>query len=63
MEATNSKAKYEADMLEKDRQIGMLKHELDQLKRLIFGAKSERFVPTVPAAQMDLFGAAQAIVP
>lgn len=33
-----------------------LRHELDQLKRLVFGARSERFVPALPPEQLSLFG-------
>ena len=33
-----------------------LKHELTQLKRMIFGQKRERFVPSVPEEQMTLEG-------
>ena len=50
------KAEYEAALAEKQGQINALRHELDQLKRLIFSAKSERFVPTTPAEQMALWG-------
>jgi transposase len=35
-----------------------LQHELDNLKRMIFGSKSERFVPS-DSAQLGLFGQAQ----
>ncbi|MEO5776084.1 MAG: transposase, partial [Flavobacterium sp.] len=31
-----------------------LKHELDQLRRMIFGAKSERFVPAAHPSQLNL---------
>ena len=31
-----------------------LEHELDQLKRLIFGSRHERFVPSVPQEQLHL---------
>jgi len=31
-----------------------LKHELDQLRRMIFGAKSERFVPAAHPTQLNL---------
>ena len=54
MEATVSKAEYEALKA----QNNALRHELDQLKRMLFGATSERFVPTtVPAEQLALWPA------
>lgn len=31
-----------------------IRHELEQLKRLIFGKKSERFIPTLPAEQLSM---------
>ena len=55
MEMTVSKAEYEAAMARKDGQIAALRHELDQLKRLIFAAKSERFIPTSTPEQMALW--------
>ena len=55
MEATISKAEYDEAMAEKDGQIATLRHELDQLKRLIFAAKSERFVPASLPEQMALW--------
>jgi transposase len=36
-------------------EVSQLKHELAQLKRLIFGAKSERFVPGSNEEQLTLF--------
>jgi transposase len=31
-----------------------LRHELEQLKRIVFGQKNERFVPTVPEEQLSI---------
>ena len=56
MEATVSKAEYD----ELKQQNAKLQHELDQLKRLIFGAKKERFVPTNSPEQLDLWELDQA---
>ncbi len=48
-----SKAEYEKLLAEHN----YLKHQLKELQRLIFGSKSERFVPTSQeASQLDLFG-------
>jgi transposase len=56
-------------VIEKNRlleeQVARLKFELETLKRLIFGQKSERFIPTqVALEQLSLFqaGAAEAVV-
>lgn len=49
------KEKYEALAA----QYAMLKHEMEQLKRLIYGAKSERFVPETPSEQLSLELAAE----
>ncbi len=43
----------ENDSLRKE--VATLKHQLDELKRLIFGAKSERFVPASHVNQPTLF--------
>ena len=51
MEAMVPKADYDAAIA----QINVLKHELEQLRRLIFASKSERFVPASAPEQMELF--------
>ena len=38
-----------------------LQHELDQLKRLVFGSRHERFIPTTPQEQLALGLDVQAI--
>ena len=43
-----------SELRKRDERIALLTHELDQLKRMVFGAKSERFVPADPA-QSTLF--------
>jgi hypothetical protein len=40
-----------------------IKNELDQLKRLVFGPRHERFVPTTPQEQLALGLDIQAIGP
>jgi len=55
MEATVSRAEHEAAIRQKQGQIDALRHELAELKRLIFGMKSERFVPATAAEQMALW--------
>jgi transposase len=40
---------------EKDFRITRLEQELSELKRLIYGSKSERFIPTVHPSQSSLF--------
>lgn len=54
--ATDYKEKYETLYLEHVN----LRHELDQLKRLVFGSRHERFVPTIPEEQLALDLEAQA---
>jgi hypothetical protein len=44
-------------------QLGVLQHELAQLKRLIFGAHSERFEPAQAPGTLSLFGEAPAEEP
>lgn len=48
---------YKQLLLEKDAKIQTLQDELQELKRLIFGRKSERFTPapSLPAEQLNLF--------
>jgi len=55
MEAVISKAEYNAQIARRDEQIATLRHELDQLKRLIFAAKSERMAPASAPEQMALW--------
>lgn len=55
MSITIDKAEYEATLAEKDGRIAALEHELTQLKRLIFAAKSEKTrLNEVPAEQLGL---------
>jgi transposase len=49
-EALHYKEQYEALILEHMQ----LKHELDQLKRLVFGSRHERFIPATPQEQLAL---------
>lgn len=49
-EAIDYKAKYEELFV----QNSQLRHELDQLKRLVFGSKHERFIPSFPEEQLSL---------
>lgn len=44
------KEKYETVCIE----LLNLRHELDQLKRLVFGPRHERFIPTTPQEQLSL---------
>ena len=47
---------YEEIIAEKDRKIAYLQHEISELRRLIFGAKKERFKAVeVPNNQLSLF--------
>lgn len=58
-----SKAEHDAAMREKEGQLNALRHELDQLKRLIFGTSSERFVPASPPEQLALWNSGSATAP
>lgn len=49
-ETIDYKEKYEALYLEHVN----LRHELDQLKRLVFGSRHERFIPNTPEEQLSL---------
>ena len=49
-----SKVEYQQLMAQKD-QIALLKHQLAELQRLIFGAKSERFISSTELATGNLF--------
>lgn len=53
--------KLEADFatykLASSQQIASLTFQLAQLKRMLFGAKSERFIPQINPEQLSLFGA------
>ncbi len=44
---TITKAEY-LEFLDFKAQVSVLKHELAELKRMIFGAKSERFIAPIP---------------
>lgn len=42
---TISKAEYD-DFLQQKSEIELLRHQLSELKRMIFGSKRERFIPS-----------------
>lgn len=50
LEEVDYKKEYENLFIENTH----LRHELDQLKRLIFGKRSERFLPSVPPEQLSI---------
>ena len=50
---TNAALEQQNGLLEQ--KLHLLEHELAQLKRLIFGTKSERFLPAAQPEQLDLF--------
>src|SRR5690348_15925195 len=56
---TDYKTLYEHSQL----QLAQLRHELDQLKKMIFGARQERFVPDQPAdpSQLSMGLSAEAV--
>lgn len=47
--------RYQETLQSKDLENLQLKHELAQLKKMIFGTKSERFVPATSPKQMSMF--------
>lgn len=49
-ETIDYKEKYESACVE----LITLRHELDQLKRLVFGSRHERFIPSTPEEQLSL---------
>ena len=51
------KALYEAQLI----QIELLKAELSQLKRMIFGSKSENILPATSTSQLTLYIQAEAV--
>jgi len=53
LRAENEQLRHQLQQTEE--QVSQLKHELAQLKRLIFGARSERFVPESNEEQLTLF--------
>jgi transposase len=50
-----------AELKAKDELIKSLQIQIEELKKLIFGSKRERFIPNIPPAQLNLF-ATDAIV-
>ncbi len=54
-------AKLEAENVRLRARLGQLEHERSELKRLIFGSKSERYVPEENPEQLTLFEEAPAI--
>jgi len=58
-EAIDYKEKYEALFIDHVQ----LRHELDQLKRLVFGSRHERFVPATPPEQFTLELSVQSVEP
>ncbi len=52
--AGNGRLRLESDGLREE--VAALKHEVDKLRRLIFGAKIERLLPTTDVNRPALFG-------
>lgn len=50
---TITKAEYE-ELISFKAEVALLKHQLAELKRLVSGAKSERFIASIPG-QLSLF--------
>jgi transposase len=59
LEAENTQLRHRAEQAE--RKVAQLEHERAELKRLIFGSKSERFVPEENPEQLTLFEEAPAV--
>lgn len=51
---TKNELLYKKELDAKELENLRLKHELDQLKRMIFGSKSERFVPNISPEQLSI---------
>lgn len=51
---TISKAKYD-ELIAFKSQVDILNHQLAEMKRLIFGSRRERFIPTIDSQQGSLF--------
>ena len=49
------KAKLAAFQKQWTQEIELLKFQLTELKRLVFGTKSERYIPAQPAQQLSMF--------
>jgi len=48
-------SEFAAYKIEATQRLELLQFQLSELQRLVFGAKSERYVPDIPAEQLSLF--------